>query len=32
MSVDGLGEAKPLNGNASPEERASNRRVEIILN
>ena len=32
ISVDGLGESKPLNGNSNAEERASNRRVEIILN
>jgi len=32
ISVDGLGESKPLNGNTNAEERASNRRVEIILN
>jgi outer membrane protein OmpA-like peptidoglycan-associated protein len=32
ISVDGLGESKPLNGNSNAEERSSNRRVEIILN
>jgi len=32
ISVDGLGESNPLNGNTNAEERASNRRVEIILN
>jgi outer membrane protein OmpA-like peptidoglycan-associated protein len=32
ISVDGLGESKPLNRNSNAEERSSNRRVEIILN
>lgn len=32
LSVDGLGESKPLNNNSNSRERALNRRVELIFN
>jgi flagellar motor protein MotB len=31
MKTEGLGESKPLNENRTPEERAANRRVEILI-
>jgi type VI secretion system protein ImpK len=32
VAAEGRGDADPLNANATPEERAENRRIEIVLN